>query len=74
MKKKKAPVILTVNARAELVVQGAESYQDRLKAKDRAETIEGIKRGLESMKRGRGTPATEFFREFFAEKGIPDHE
>jgi hypothetical protein len=38
------------------------------------ETIEGIKRGLESMQRQAGKPATDFFREFFAEKGIPDHE
>lgn len=74
MKKTKAPVILTVNGKAELVVQDAESYQALLEAKDRMETIEGIKRGLESMKRQRGKPATKFFREFFAEKGIPEHE
>jgi len=74
MKKTKAPVILTVNGKAELVVQDAESYQALLEAKDRMETIEGIKRGLESMKRQRGKPATEFFREFFAEKDIPEHE
>jgi len=74
MKKTKAPVILTVNGKAELVVQDAESYQDLLEAKDRIETIEGIKRGLESMKHRRGKPATDFFPEFFAEKGIPEHE
>jgi prevent-host-death family protein len=74
MKKTKAPVILTVNGKAELVVQDAESYQALLEAKDRMEAIEGIKRGLESMKRQQGKPATEFFREFFAEKGIPEHE
>ena len=74
MKKTKAPVILTVNGKAELVVQDAESYQALLEAKDRMETIEGIKRGLESMKRQRGKPATEFFREFFSENGIPEHE
>ena len=38
------------------------------------EAIEGIRRGLESMKRHRGKPASEFFREFFAEKGISEHE
>jgi prevent-host-death family protein len=74
MKKTKAPVILTVNGKAELVVQDAESYQKLLEAKDRMETIEGIKLGLESMKRGRGKPATEFFREFFADQAIPEHE
>jgi prevent-host-death family protein len=74
MKKTKEPVVLTVNGKAELVVQDAESYQRLLEAKDRIETIEGIKRGLESMKGRRGKPATEFFREFFADKGIPEHE
>jgi len=74
MKKTKAPLILTVNGKAELVVQDAESYQNLLEAKDRMETIEGIKRGLESMKRQAGKPATDFFREFFAEKDIPEHE
>ena len=74
MKKTKAPVVLTVNGKAELVVQDAESYQALLEAKDRIETIEGIKRGLESMKSKRGKPAEEFFRELFAEKRIPEHE
>lgn len=74
MKKTKAPVILTVNGKAELVVQDAGSYQKLLEAKDRMEAIEGIKRGLESMKRQRGKPESEFFRELFAEKNIPEHE
>jgi len=55
-------------------VQDAESYQNLLEAKDWIETIEGIKRGLESMKSKRGKPAEEFFRELFAEKRIPEHE
>ena len=74
MKKTKEPVVLTVNGKAELVVQDAESYQALLTAKDRIEAIEGIRRGLESMKQNRGRPAEEFFREFFAEKGISEKE
>lgn len=54
MKKTKTPVVLTVNGKAELVVQDAGSYQKLLEAKDRMEAIAGIKRGLESMKRGGG--------------------
>jgi prevent-host-death family protein len=56
MKKTKAPVVLTVNGKAELVVQDAESYQELLEAKDRMEAIEGIKRGLQSMKNNAGKP------------------
>jgi len=73
MKKTKPLVIPTENGKPELVVQNAESYQD-LVVRDRMETIEGIKGGLESTKHRRGKPATEFFREFFAEKGIPERE
>ena len=74
MKKTKAPVVLTVNGKAELVVQDAESYQQLLDAKDRMEAIEGIKRGLQSMKNNAGKPAAKFFREFFAEKEISEEE
>ena len=74
MKKTKAPVVLTVNGKAELVVQDADSYQKLLDAKDRMEALEGIKQGLESMKRQRGKLATEFFQEFFGEKGISERE
>ena len=62
--------MLTVNGKAELVVQDAESYQQLLEAKDRMEAIEGIKRGLQSMKSNAGKPAAEFFSEFFAEKCV----
>jgi prevent-host-death family protein len=74
MKKTKAPVVLTVNGKAELVVQDAESYQQLLEAKERMEAIEGIKRGLQSMKSNGGKPAAKFFREFFAEKGIAEEK
>jgi hypothetical protein len=40
--------------------------------KDRLEAIEGIERGLDSMRRNAGKPAEEFFEEFFAEEGILD--
>jgi hypothetical protein len=43
-------------------------------AKDRIEAIEGIRRGLQSMKSNAGKPAAKFFREFFAEKGIAEEE
>ncbi len=74
MKKTKAPVVLTVNGKAELVVQDADSYQELLEAKDRMEAVEGIKRGLESMKRRRGKLAEDFFEEFFTEKGISEQK
>lgn len=72
MKKTKEPVVLTVNGKAALVVQDAKSHQKLLEAKDRMESIEGIRRGLESMKRNGGRPAEQFFAEFFDEKSIAE--
>jgi prevent-host-death family protein len=53
LEKTGAPVVLTINGRAKLVVQDAESYQRMLELLDRAETIEAIREGLESVRQGR---------------------
>ncbi|HLL83828.1 MAG TPA: type II toxin-antitoxin system Phd/YefM family antitoxin [Longimicrobium sp.] len=46
--------VLTVNGKAELVVQDASAYQALLDRVDEAEAIVGIQRGLDSMDRGEG--------------------
>jgi len=61
LKKSGLPTVLTVEGRAELVVQDADAYQLMLDALERAETIEGIRKGLDSMKLGKVQPADEFF-------------
>lgn len=58
LKRSGRPEVLTVNGKAELVVQDAESYQALLDALDRAETVAGIRRGLESMAQGEGRQAS----------------
>jgi prevent-host-death family protein len=52
MKETGNPVVLTVNGKAELVVQDAESYQKLLDAVEHLETIIGIKKGLEDITKG----------------------
>jgi PHD/YefM family antitoxin component YafN of YafNO toxin-antitoxin module len=47
------PVILTVNGKAELVVQDAKSYQKLLELVDRLEAIEAIREGLQDEAEGR---------------------
>ena len=74
LKKTGQPVVLTVNGKAEVVIQDAASYQKLLEAKDRMDAIEGIKRGLATMKRKPGKPAEKFFQELFTEKGISERE
>ena len=57
------PVVLTINGKAELVVQDARSYQRLLELAERLETIEAVQEGLASMKRGEGRPADAVFDE-----------
>ena len=57
------PVVLTINGKAEIVVQDAKSYQRLLDLADRLETIEAVKEGLASMGRGEGRPADAVFDE-----------
>jgi PHD/YefM family antitoxin component YafN of YafNO toxin-antitoxin module len=54
LKDKKTPLVLTVNGRAELVVQNAESYQALLDRLERAETVAAIREGMEQLERGEG--------------------
>jgi len=54
LKKRKTPLVLKVNGRAELVVQNAASYQKMLDRLDRAETLAAIRRGMEQFARGEG--------------------
>ena len=65
LKQTKDPLVLTVDGKAALVVQDAESYQTLLEAAELVETLKGVKRGLEEMKQGKGKKAEEFFSELF---------
>jgi PHD/YefM family antitoxin component YafN of YafNO toxin-antitoxin module len=58
------PLVLTINGKAELVVQDAVSYQKLLDRIDELEALEGIKRGLADVEAGRVTPLKEFENEF----------
>lgn len=64
------PQILTVNGHAEVVVQDVASYQRLLDRAERAEAIEGIRRGLESAARGEGRPAEEIYAELRERHGL----
>lgn len=71
IKKTGRPRVLTVNGKAELIVQDAKSYQKLLVLLERVEAIEGIRRGLESMKRSAGRPADEVFAAIRKKHRIP---
>jgi PHD/YefM family antitoxin component YafN of YafNO toxin-antitoxin module len=56
LKEKRAPLVLTVNGRAELIVQDADSYQTLLDRLERAETVAAIRQGMDQFERGEGIP------------------
>src|SRR5262245_57301224 len=55
------PVVLTINGKAELVVQDATSYQRLFELAERLETIQAVKESLASADRGEGRPMDDVF-------------
>jgi prevent-host-death family protein len=72
MKRTKQPIVLTVNGKASLVVQDAESYQELLVAKEKIETLKAIQKGLVEIKNGQSKSSDQFFNDFFAKYNIEE--
>ena len=70
MRESGRPVVLTINGKAEIVVQDAASYQRLLDHMEEIETLAGIKRGLADVKAGRTTPLEKFEKEFRRKHGL----
>lgn len=51
------PHVLTEEGKPKLVVQDAVAYQRLIEALERADVVQGVRAGLESMHRGEGRPA-----------------
>lgn len=69
LKKTKRPLVLTINGKAEAVVQDAEAYQRLLDIAAQANVSEGIRQGMEDVKKGRvrlAREALEMFRRIHA--------
>ena len=63
MKESGSPMILTVNGKAEIVVQDANSYQELLDRIDRLEAMVGIQKGLANVKNGNTQSLDSFITE-----------
>jgi PHD/YefM family antitoxin component YafN of YafNO toxin-antitoxin module len=70
IKETKAPEVLTVNGRAEVVVQDAESYQEMLDRLERADLIESLRQGIKDGEAGLGLPLEEAFAMLDAKYGV----
>ncbi|TAE54502.1 MAG: type II toxin-antitoxin system Phd/YefM family antitoxin [Nostocales cyanobacterium] len=64
------PVVLTVNGKAELVVQDAAAYQKLLDTLEKLETLIGIKKGLEDIETGNTQSLDQFIEEMQTKHGI----
>jgi prevent-host-death family protein len=71
IKKSGNPLILTVNGKAVLIVQDAASYQRMLVLLDRAETIEAVREGLESVRKGKTMSLDQFDKKIWKKIRIP---
>ncbi|MBD2485232.1 MULTISPECIES: type II toxin-antitoxin system Phd/YefM family antitoxin [Planktothrix] len=70
MKETGNPIVLTINGKAELVVQDAVSYQKLLDFIEKLETIIGIQKGLEDIATGDTQPLNQFIEEMQHKHGI----
>jgi prevent-host-death family protein len=70
LKKTKRPVVLTVNGKAEAVVQDAESYQRLLDIAAQSDVFEAIRQGIYDIAHGRTRPAREVFQSLRRKYGI----
>jgi len=71
MKQTKRPILLTVNGKAEVVVQDAGSYQQMLERLDHLEAVEAIRQGLKDVEEGRVHDAREALSKLETKLGLP---
>jgi len=57
------PIVLTINGKAEIIVQDAGSYQKLLEIAEKLETIEALEPAIAEMKAGKGEPADKVLAE-----------
>lgn len=70
MKKTGRPVVLTVNGKAELVVQDAEGYRQILDRLERFEALDAIRLSIAVAEEGRVKPARRALAELQGKLGI----
>jgi PHD/YefM family antitoxin component YafN of YafNO toxin-antitoxin module len=74
LKASRRPMALTINGKAELVVQDAVSYQRLLDIAAQADAREGIRQGLEEISQGRTRLSRDVFDEIRREYDVPRSE
>ncbi len=70
LKVTRKPEILTVNGKAEVVIQDAASYQEMIDRLEHADLITAIQEGLAAADRGEMKPARQVLEEMKAQYGL----
>jgi PHD/YefM family antitoxin component YafN of YafNO toxin-antitoxin module len=70
LKETHAPEVLTVNGKAEIVIQEAQSYQRMIERLQHMETLAAIQEGMASAERGELKPAAQVLDEMRAKYGL----
>jgi PHD/YefM family antitoxin component YafN of YafNO toxin-antitoxin module len=71
LKKTRRAIVLTINGKAELVVQDAASYQRLLDIEEQHEARLAIEQALEDAREGRHRPVAEVFDAMREKHGLP---
>ena len=66
------PIVLKINDKMKISIQGDDCRRLLLELVDRAESIEQVQAAIESMKRGEGIPLSEVFEKMRTKYDIPD--
>ncbi|MCL1475939.1 type II toxin-antitoxin system Phd/YefM family antitoxin [Argonema antarcticum] len=69
-KETQQPLVLTVNGKAEVVVQDALAYQKLLDRLEYAESVAAIRKGIEEFEQGKGRSAREALEKLRTKHGI----
>ena len=70
LKKSQRPMVLTVNGKAEMIVQDTKSYQRLLDIAAKAEVDESLQQAMQELKLGLDRDFNEFAAEFKRKNGI----
>jgi PHD/YefM family antitoxin component YafN of YafNO toxin-antitoxin module len=70
LKRSQRPAVLTLNGKAQVVVQDAKAYQTMMETMEAMETQKGIAEGIASMERGQGQPAETVFARLRKKHGL----
>lgn len=71
IKHRRRPMVLTVNGKAALIIQDANSYQKLLELADRFEAISSLQEGVAQSKRGEAAPLDDFDKHMRKKYDIP---